>query len=183
MYLGRLEPEKGVDVLLRAWAIIERDLHYPELVIAGDGSMGTELRNTAAAMGLSNIHFTGRYEREDLDAMFDQVAVSVHPSVWFENSPFTVRESLLRAVPAIVTNVGGMPEMVGLHSGSIIEAGSPEALARAIREELEQPRAGSALLVEEVGRRAMSDSSHLEGLLEIYETALSGKADHGSERS
>lgn len=171
IYLGRLEREKGVDVLLRAWAHVERRLSDVTLTIAGDGSERVRLEAEAKALGLNGVIFTGRYERDRLNEMFDQVAASIHPSRWFENSPYTVRESLLHAVPAIVSDVGGMPEMVGPESGSIVPADDPLSLSDAIIRELANPRAGSSKLVAEVDGLAMGDSDHIAGLKELYDLA------------
>lgn len=168
IYVGRLEQEKGVDVLLDAWAMVQQADASAELIVAGGGSEQTALESAAQAMGLNRVRFIGRYERSMLGSMFGEVAVSVHPSKWFENSPFTVRESLLHGVPAIVSDVGGMPEMVDAHTGTVVPRNDPAALATAIVDELALRRADTANLRTAVARRAMSDDTHLERLEDLY---------------
>ncbi|MFS0900892.1 glycosyltransferase [Mycolicibacterium litorale] len=171
IYVGRLEKEKGVDLLLDAWEMVHRVRPDTELIIAGGGSQEESLKAKSQRMRLRGVHFTGRYERAALGTLLDQVAVSVHPSRWFENSPFAVRESLLYGVPAIVTNIGGMPEMVGPDSGTVIPPDDSRALADAIVAEFSTFRAGTARLRTAVAERAMSDDHHLQGLKDLYDSA------------
>jgi glycosyltransferase involved in cell wall biosynthesis len=173
IYVGRLEKEKGIDVLLDAWEIVQRENGSAELIIAGGGSQRGSLESKVETMGLSGVRFTGRYERSMLSGLFGQVAVSAHPSEWNENSPYTVRESLLNGVPAIVSNVGGMPEMINYDSGTVVPPGDHVALARAIIAEFARRSAGTTSLRNSVAKRAMSDDSHLKGLAEIYSAAAS----------
>ncbi len=173
IYVGRLEREKGVDVLLDAWKLVQQRQKGCELIIAGSGSEQSFLESKATELGLESVRFLGRYERSELGDLFGQVAVSVHPSQWYENSPFTVRESLLFGVPAIVSNVGGMPEMVDSLSGTVVPPGDPKALSEAILGELTRRSAGTTTLREAVAKRSMSDESHLKGLNELYAAAAS----------
>lgn len=168
IYIGRLEREKGVDLLLDAWQVVQREVPDAELIVAGNGSERAALESKKRQLGLTNVQFTGRYERASLGDLLSQIAVSVHPSKWFENSPYAVRESLLFGVPAIVTDVGGMPEMVDAYSGTVVPPNDHQALGRAILAELAQPRTDTPHLRASVARRAMSDDAHLEGLKDLY---------------
>lgn len=173
IYVGRLEKEKGVDVLLDAWRLFEQEQNGFELIIAGSGSERDSLELKARKLQLRGVRFIGRFERELLSELFGQVAVSVHPSQWYENSPYTVRESLLHGVPAIVTNVGGMPEMLDSNCGAIVPPSDPSSLRSAIVAELARQRAGTVELRKSVAARAMSDESHLKGLEKLYRAAAS----------
>lgn len=123
-------------------------------------------------MRLRDIKFTGRYERKQLGHMFGCAAMSVHPSRWFENSPFAVRESLLFGLPAIVSNIGGLPEMVDSGFGAVVPPDDPEALAGAILSEFDRLVAGSQRLRDQVAGRAITDITHLEGLDELYKSVF-----------
>jgi glycosyltransferase involved in cell wall biosynthesis len=83
-----------------------------------------------------------------------------------------VRESLRHGVPVIVTDAGGMPEMVSSATGSIVPRDDPKAVADAIVDELvTMRRAGSRDLARAVSQRAVTDEAHLAGLQEIYEVS------------
>lgn len=169
--VGRLEKEKGVDVLLDAWKIVNERNSDAQLTIAGSGSERNFLEAKALSMGLTNIEFIGRYERSRLSDLLGRAAVSVHPAKWFENSPYAVRESLLFGVPAIVTDVGGMPEMIDERCGTVVRPNDPADLSQAIIKELACPRAGSKYLRDAVAARAVSNDAHLKGLENLYSAA------------
>jgi glycosyltransferase involved in cell wall biosynthesis len=172
IFAGRLEKEKGVDILLDAWRIVKERKQDAHLIVAGSGSERESLESKAVDMRLRDIQFTGRYERKQLGDLFGCAAMSVHPSRWFENSPFAVRESLLYGLPAIVSDIGGLPEMVDQGFGAVVPPGNPQALAGAILAEFERLAAGTQSLRDQVARRAISDTTHLEGLDHLYTSLI-----------
>jgi glycosyltransferase involved in cell wall biosynthesis len=170
--LSRLAREKGVDVLIAAWAEVKRRVPSAELRIYGSGPDEAALRAQADSLDLDGICFLGRFGPTQLGALLGDTAVTVQVSRWEENSPFTVRESLRHGVPVIVTDAGGMPEMVSSATGSIVPRDDPKAVADAIVDELvTMRRAGSRDLARAVSQRAVTDEAHLAGLQEIYEVS------------
>ncbi|GIM64225.1 hypothetical protein Pve01_82670 [Planomonospora venezuelensis] len=168
-YLGRLSTEKGVDTLVRAWPAVMKREPAARLRLFGVGSDEDRLRELAG--DTPNIEFCGRYERADLAVILATSAMTVHPSTWAENSPYTVRESLQHSVPAIVSDQGGLPEMVGPETGTVVPAADHGALANAILQELKFRRAGGNELEAAVRARAVSDNEHSAGLREMYADA------------
>lgn len=168
VYIGRLAAEKGVDRLLRAWADVESRMPLAELLIAGDGPEAGRLRELSRTLRLNRVTFIGRYEQAELPKILSRAVTTVHPSVWAENSPFTVRESLLSGVPAIVSDRGGLPEMVDIGSGTVVDPDDTDALAAAICSEYRRPRVGSPELRTAVQVRAQSIGDHLHWLLGEY---------------
>ncbi|MEP9415089.1 glycosyltransferase [Gordonia sp. VNQ95] len=177
LYIGRLAPEKGVDTLLRAWPMVKQLRPDAKLCIAGDGEAAPLLRDLSRSLSLSGVEFVGRYDPSALADLLNRSAVTVHPSRWHENSPFTVRESLQHGVPAVVTSVGGLKEMVSESSGSAVEPDCPELMAGAIVAELERGRAGSKDLIKAVRQRRVSDDEHLRELLSAYSLAVAEVAN------
>ncbi len=171
-YTGRLSREKGVDTLLKAWKLVQVGIPNARLRIAGSGNAAGELRMLASELALRNVEFLGRYEPSELKQILDGAAVTVHPSRWDENSPYTVRESLQHGVPAIVSNRGGLPEMVSPDTGTVFAAEDVEGLAGAIQSELAVHRAGTREFRQAVARRIVTDGDHLDGLHRIYDLAL-----------
>lgn len=167
-YMGRLEPEKGVGVLLKAWAIVEPQIPRSRLIVLGSGSERSQLESLAAELGIRRVQFRGSYERCALGSILSGVVATVHPSIWPENSPYTVRESLLAGVPAIVSDAGGLPEMVSPSTGRIFEAGNSVELAQSIMDELSLERAGTAELLNSVEARRITPTSHLDFLENLY---------------
>ena len=174
MYFGRLAEEKGVDLLLRAWPAIVSEYPAHRLVIAGDGPSAGRLQRDAESLSLRNVEFVGRYAAPDLSRLLATAAVTVHPSRWAENSPFTVRESLMHGVPAVVSSHGGLPEMVGPETGRVLESDTPGSISSAVLGELAEGRALSGSLIEAVHQRAVTNESHLEWLHDTYEGLRTG---------
>jgi len=168
VYIGRLSVEKGVDRLLRAWATLVATWPSVTLRIAGDGTERPTLESLARQLGLKGVEFTGRYEQHELDSLLSGALATVHPSVWAENSPFTVRESLMRGVPVLVSNRGGLPEMVSSATGSVFDPNDVAQMATVIAQEIETPRAGSEALAAAVELRRVTAEQHLDWLTGRY---------------
>jgi glycosyltransferase involved in cell wall biosynthesis len=124
LYAGRLAREKGLDVLLQAARIIP---HVPVLV-AGDGPLRLSLERAAPG----SVRFLGQISPDELRRLRGDAVATVSPSIWYENAPITVLESLRDGRPAIVSQMGGQPELVAGGAGLVIRARDPQALADAI---------------------------------------------------
>lgn len=168
-YLGRLSSEKGIETLIAAWPQVSLRKPDARLRILGAGSDEARLRSLAA--GIPGIEFFGRYDRNMLSSILSTAAMTVHPSVWAENSPYTVRESLQHGVPAIVSDQGGLPEMVNAHTGTVVPAANADALSIAILGEFDSRRAGNDELLAAVAQRSLGDDDHMSGLQRIYDEA------------
>jgi glycosyltransferase involved in cell wall biosynthesis len=132
-FLGRIEPSKGVDVLLDAC----RDLPVPgwKLIVAGRATDGIE-RYERLAKGLP-VEFTGFAERDDF---FDRIDCLIVPSVWPEAFGRTVTESYMRGVPAIGSDIGGIAEQIGVSQPDwLFPPGDPKTLAHRMHSVLRDP--------------------------------------------
>jgi glycosyltransferase involved in cell wall biosynthesis len=103
-YLGRIVPEKGVHVLIDALSATGSNW---KLNVAGAGPEDylIDLKRRAAG----RVHFQGWTAPGDF---FDKVDVLVLPSLWPEPAGRTILEAYQHRIPVIVTNRGGMPELV-----------------------------------------------------------------------
>jgi glycosyltransferase involved in cell wall biosynthesis len=129
--VARLHPQKGLDTLIDAAAIVTRQVHGARFVIVGGGPLEAQLRARIAAHGLvSAVELTGPSENApDELAAADVVAVS---SVW-ESGPFVVLEALELGRAVVATPVGCVPAVVEEGAtGRIVPIGDSGALADAI---------------------------------------------------
>jgi len=148
--VGRLAAQKGFGTLIEA-AARWRDIRpEPVLVIAGEGPLEAELKEQAAALGLT-VEFTGL--RSDVPALLAAAAVFVLPSAW-EGQPLVLQEALRAGVPIVATRVGGTPALVGEDAALLIPPGDPERLADAVRAVLTDPALAARL------RAAAADRAH-----------------------
>jgi glycosyltransferase involved in cell wall biosynthesis len=129
--VGRLSPEKNVDTLLRAAAIVVRDRPDFRLDIAGDGPCLTDLQQLARGLNLgTHVRFLG--EVRDVPSLLARASLSVLPSLT-EGISLTLLEAMARGLPVVATRVGGNPEVVvDGETGILVPPASPEDMARAI---------------------------------------------------
>jgi glycosyltransferase involved in cell wall biosynthesis len=128
LFLGRLVPIKGIDVLLQAAA------RLPEIAftIAGDGPEGHRLRAAAPP----NVRFAGPLAGEAKRAAFAAAHLVCVPSVPLadgrtEGSPVVCVEALAAGRPVVASATGGIPQLVG-DAGQVVPPNDPAALANAI---------------------------------------------------
>jgi glycosyltransferase involved in cell wall biosynthesis len=134
LFAGRLAPEKGVDVLLRAWRASGLSPTSAALVLAGDGPLATGARESGAA------HVEGAVSAAQLRNFYAGSDVVVVPSVptrdFLEPWGLVVNEAFNRGVPVIATDaVGAAAGGLVQHerTGLIVPAGDAAALAAALR--------------------------------------------------
>lgn len=108
VYLGRLAPEKGVDTLIRAMA------RTPQITlrILGSGPLETKLRNLVQELGLRNVEFLGYIDGEEKWHQLRGALAIVLPSVWYEQFPVSVLESLAVGTPVLASRIGSLPTLV-----------------------------------------------------------------------
>jgi glycosyltransferase involved in cell wall biosynthesis len=126
--------EKGLDVLLRAYSIVEAKMPDTNLIIVGKGYLRASLEDQASKLGLENVIFTGFVSDSLLKQAYASSDLFVLPS-YAEIQPLVLLEALAMGLPAIGTNVGGVPEMIiEGQNGYVLEPGDHEGLAeRTIR--------------------------------------------------
>jgi glycosyltransferase involved in cell wall biosynthesis len=170
-FAGRLEEVKGVDDLLEAFK--ERDPAMGTLVIAGAGGK-LEAKVKDAAKELSNVEYLGRLSREEVLQQLRQSRAAVLPSRWDENNPMSILEARTLGVPVIVSDRGGLPEMVTNDiDGKIIRAGDVVALREAVRD-LAVDRDRAEMLGRAGYERFCRDNTaavHYEALMGAYSAA------------
>lgn len=131
LFVGRLIPLKNMEPMIDVIAKIPQ----ARLVIVGDGDLRPALSARAAALGLSNrVHFSGRLPQVQVwDLLQNYADVLVLNSI-HETFPHILLEAALCAVPAVATNVGGIPEIItDGQTGLLIPPDSPERLLESLR--------------------------------------------------
>lgn len=143
-YVGRISPEKGIDVALRAIAILrDRDgieLGF-ELAGTGEAPFLERLEELAGELGIGGqVRFLGRLDLAGLKELLPSLHALVIPSTWEEPAPLVIVEGALARVPLIASRVGGIPEMVRDPGEALLyPALDPGALAEALRRTLSEP--------------------------------------------
>ena len=176
-YVGRVERIKGLVTLLDAWESLYRDgLRDVELVVAGDldTPCGRSLEQRLKERPIPGVTLAGQLEEADVVELLQSSQLSVVPSLWYENTPNSLLESLACGTPVITADLGSMCEMVcDTRAGLLFEPGDPMSLAGGLAAALDSP------YLERMGREAhllartrYSPETHVEGLEALLASVL-----------
>jgi glycosyltransferase involved in cell wall biosynthesis len=155
LYAGRITPEKGAHVLLRAFEQLLGRYPDAQLVLAGPfwiteashlvGSSHEEVRQWKSlgkryeslirrdARRLKNVFLTGHVPHRSLVRMYSTASVFVHPSLWNEPFGMILAEAMACGVPVVASRCGGIPEVVqDGRTGILTEPGDVEELVEAL---------------------------------------------------
>lgn len=132
-YIGSISEHKGVHVAIAAVRALPRD--DVQLDVHGDldshPGYSDELRRLAGDD--PRIAFRGRFEPDQLGTVLAEIDCLVAPSLWYENTPFSVLEALNFGLPVLASDLGGITEIVGGgRNGLLFPAGDAPALGAAI---------------------------------------------------
>ena len=168
LFAGRLSPEKGADVLIRAAAALPADV---DVTIAGEGPAAGELRALADTVAPGRVRFAGRLDEPDIRQLIATSAVVAIPSRAYENQPMVALEALAAAVPVVGSGHGALAELITPgEDGELVAPDDPKALADALRSLLADP--ARAATMGAAGRRKVrrlfDPSGHLIALERIY---------------
>ncbi|TAK34788.1 MAG: glycosyltransferase family 1 protein [Chloroflexota bacterium] len=156
LFMGRLEPLKGIDVLLRALPLVCENMPEARFTVVGAG-MGKSTDSIAEqnAMSLAcgdfadRMRVLSRVPHGELPAIYAQAAVCVVPSRW-EQFGYTCAEAMACGRAVVASRIGGLAELIEDRvSGLLVEPGDTDALAEAVVRLL-----GDTELREEMGRAA-----------------------------
>jgi glycosyltransferase involved in cell wall biosynthesis len=172
LYVGRLSPEKGVELLVEAWRELgEGPL---ELVVVGDGPLREGLMRRPAA----RLRLAGQLPAEEVRRRMLSARALVLPSVWYEGQPMAVLEALAAGLPVLGSDIGGVPELLApLGRDWLAAPGEVASWVAALRaladpERVEVASAQARALYE----RSFSAATAARALEGIYERAASHRA-------
>ena len=123
LYFGRFSAEKGVETLVE----VCKELPDIQFVFAGKGPLEGLLSD------IPNVKNVGFQSGEALIDLIQKARLTVYPSQWYENCPFSVMESQMYGTPVIGADIGGIPELIRAgKTGELFESGNAEQLKEKI---------------------------------------------------
>jgi D-inositol-3-phosphate glycosyltransferase len=136
LFVGRIEPLKGVDILINAAALVESDVDCTVVVVGGDESTQTqvdELQDLARERGIEHrVAFVGAVDHETLPLYYNAADVCVVPS-HYESFGLVAVEAMASGVPVVASRVGGLTGTVkDGETGYLIPWLCPEPFAERI---------------------------------------------------
>jgi glycosyltransferase involved in cell wall biosynthesis len=130
--IARLIPQKGIQYLIEAAALLKNEAFDFRMLIVGDGPFRQQLEELAVGVGVrENLLFTGF--RRDIPEIFAMIDLFVLPTLE-EGMSIAVLEAMRAGKPVIASRVGGVPEIVTKETGILIRPADPKALAAAIQQ-------------------------------------------------
>ena len=143
-FVGRLTGQKGVDVLLNAFAIVHRALPAARLLLIGDGPQRAALAALAGGLQISAaVHFAGW--REDARAQMAALNVLAIASRW-EGFGLVTLEAMQAGVAVVASRVSALPEIVlDGETGLLVPAANAAKLAAALLALLQDPQRATQL--------------------------------------
>ena len=176
LFVGRFNKVKGIDVLLQAWALIDKKVENTKLVIMGvDFGFELEMYKIIDSLKINDtVLVIKNPPREDVLASYEACKFLVLPSRW-ELSPLTPLEGFAFKKPTISTTAHGIPYTITNNENSIlVEPNNSIQLSKSILELLENEKlrstygnAGYDLVQKICNSKKMS-----ENILKIYEQVL-----------
>jgi glycosyltransferase involved in cell wall biosynthesis len=148
VFVGSLAPKKGVAELLSAWAALGPAAHGATLAFVGDGPLRPLVEEAAARD--HRIALTGAVDYLEARARIRRAHALVVPSVWAEPFGRVAAEALAEGTPAIVSQRGGLADVVDASCGWVFEPDDSGALERVL---------DAALSVSDGERSAMADAA------------------------
>ncbi|HYN80418.1 MAG TPA: glycosyltransferase family 4 protein [Gemmatimonadaceae bacterium] len=135
VYCGRLAREKGVPLLIRAFARSLYAVPDAQLRIVGDGPERPALEDLVEALDIGDsVDFAGKVARDRVEAELANAWAVVAPSLWAEPFGLIALEAAVRGVPVIASATGGFAELVEDNvSGLLFPNGNERALTECIR--------------------------------------------------
>lgn len=169
LYLGRLSPEKGVEVLVDAW----RRLPGRRLEVIGRGPQ-QDLVDTLVGERPGDVVRHHWVETDELNRLLSGASLLILPSMNFEGFPKVIVEAFARGLPVVASNVGAMAAVIrDGDNGRLAEYGDPADFARVIAETLDDS-AGLARLRANA-RRDFEDhytaDTNYDTLMDVYTAA------------
>ena len=130
LFVGRLDPVKGVHYLLRAMQIVCKVLPDAKLILVGDGEDRENLEYLTNSLGIrESVNFAGRIPHEKIPDYLDQADIFVLPSL-SEGLPIVILEAMACGLPIVATRVGGIPDIIEEDvNGYLVESRDFQGLA------------------------------------------------------
>lgn len=171
LYFGRLSEEKGISTYLDS-ALQNQDIPY---YIVGTGPLEDELKDKVTANQISNVHFLGFKQGEELKKLLSQSTCVVVPSEWYENCPMTILEAYAAGRPVIGAKIGGIPELIEVGiDGLTFEPGNAQELTEKISWIWDNRSMAREMGLK--GRKKIEEKFnaqlHYAGLMAIYNSVL-----------
>lgn len=178
LYIGRLTPEKGCELLVRAVSELVHGMQVTEfhLAIVGSGPTLPALKELSESLQVASyLSFLGSAPPESVGTFYKSAHAIIIPSLWLETGPLVALEAMKYGRAIIGSNLGGIAEIVEPDkTGTLFPPGDDLALARLMKDLISSPERlarwgteGKNRLISRFGREQF-----YEGLCTVYDRVI-----------
>ncbi|MFZ9828338.1 MAG: glycosyltransferase family 4 protein, partial [Candidatus Limnocylindrus sp.] len=141
LFVGRMEPRKGLIHLLRAFRKLQRDGVRARLLLVGTGPGEREARRYVLTRQLEDVEFLGRVPEGQKAQLFKTADIYVSPATGRESFGIVLLEAMSAGAPIICSDIHGYRGVVRRErDGILVEPGNADALAASIRRLIDDPQ-------------------------------------------
>lgn len=163
---------KGIDILFYAISKLDKSfISKTQFIIGGDGPKLDEYKNLAKKLGLSNVYFIGRVNRNEAPRIFSSSHVYVMPSR-HETFGVVYAEAIASGLPVIATRCGGPEDIVNESNGILIDVDDIDGLGNAISYMFENYYKYDPNKIREDFEKRFSKKAVVSQLMKIYNEVL-----------
>ncbi len=162
-------PYYSVDVVVRAFAEVQRTCAEATMDLVGKGPSEREIRNLVREMNLAGVNFTGVALRGEIGRFYDRADIFINAS-WLDNMPVSVLEAFASGLPVVSTAPESMRYIVEHErTGLLCAVGDAKALAENVTRLLRDPELASSLALNAYEQsRSYRWAAVREQWLEVY---------------
>jgi phosphatidylinositol alpha-mannosyltransferase len=183
LYVGRLEPRKGVEYLIRAFSRIKAELPRARLVIVGEGGLRPRCEKLVRKLKLEDVHFEGYVPGPLLPGFFQRADLVCVPSTGNESFGIVVLEAMAAGTPVVASRIDGFRTLVeDRRTGVFATPRDPESFAEAALDVLGSGEFRQELIENAQEKAQRFDWENVAGqLLDYYEALLEGAVSRAAQ--
>lgn len=164
-FVGKFTKIKGIDILLKAAKIYEKENILT--ILAGDGELMEEMKQLANSLQLKNIFFIKNQPHQILNELYNIADVSIVCSR-SEAFGLVAIEALACGTPVIASNIGGLTDIVNEKVGFLFESENEIDLANKINLILNKKVIFDKTIISKYAKKNFSQDQYTEQLINIY---------------
>lgn len=180
LYVGRIDPEKSLHVLMEAYARVSEKTQNTQLVLVGDGTDKNRLKMAAEEMHIQDrVIFTGRVVGKNLPKLYNVGDVFAISSTT-ETQSIVVMEAMASGLPIVAVRAGALEELVhNKKNGFIYNAGDVGGIAKGLKSILEHPDMQKRMSKESLQMAKKHDICYtLSRMEEIYRAVIKSHSEN-----
>ncbi len=177
VYIGRLSPEKGVDILLESWRKWGEEA--PALEIIGDGPERYHLEKYCVTNKLEGkVTFQGQLSFIEAQKKLSRARLFILPTLWYEGLPMVVLEAFAKGVPVMASKIGSLPCILeDDKNGILFTPGNPDDLYHKAKQLWENPDKlyNISIAARSTFEKKYSAETNYKIVTDIYQAAINDK--------